>query len=218
MTQTAAHRLVTEAAAAATYRTAAQVTTEATAQAAAAAAPKLATATYTAEKGAANGIATLGSDGKVPTAQLPPAAASPLLGVYKANNTQRSTTTLADDPDLGLTVLTGTYWVEVEGILLNGSFANNLLWTLGGTASFTSPANATVYSYGTIAAGSTSVTKGSATPTAQPGPSTNGYLGFRFAVPIVVTAGGTLTFMWAPNSSNTLNVIPGSRMRAQKLA
>lgn len=106
--QSPTDRLLTEATAAAAYRTAAQVDTQADARIAL-------------KRGAANGLASLGADGVVPAAQLP-AVSSPSQTVYvPAQVTLAQSTTAVADVGLNLSLVAGTY-------LIDG------WWTLGSTA------------------------------------------------------------------------------------
>jgi hypothetical protein len=163
------------------------------------------------DKAAPNGVATLDSSGLVPVAQLP------ILGAYKATTTSRaSTATLTLDPDLAVTVVPGTYWIELETYSSTG--AGGLAWTFGGTATYTVPANAVQWFW---TGSAQPPTVASLTPgTAAGGVPSSQLAAVRISLPVVVTAGGTVAFVWAQSTSNAspCTVNAGARMRAQKLA
>jgi hypothetical protein len=215
VTQTAARRLLTEAAAAATYRTAAQVTAAAQAAADGAAAASIPLV----QKGAASGVATLGADGKVTAAQLPPATS--LFGAVKAATTTRTATTLAADPDLVVTLGVGTYWVEVEGTVAAGASAVTWQWGFGGGgAAFTVPADAGQISYTAMTNApqtSQTLTQGAASGWTI-ALAANGLAAVRISVPLVVTTAGTVALLWAPTTGVQVNLRAGARLRAQKVA
>lgn len=116
MVQSPADRLLTEAAGAAAYRTAGQVDTQADARIA---------AMLTTQKGQASGIASLGTDGKVPTAQLPPTAAPTIYSVVRTAVTLGN---VATPVDVGLSAsLTAGVWLVDAMLSTNLSSGNGNL-------------------------------------------------------------------------------------------
>jgi hypothetical protein len=214
MTQTAARRLLTEAAAAATYRTAAQVTTEAQAKADAAAAASIPLA----QKGVASGVASLGADGKVLTAQLPPAATTVLLAGKGVDTSRASTVTLAADPELTFAAVpVGTY--VLEGMLSAGFGPGNLNLALAGTATAT-------LTYAALGGKNTSGTADLPawawnTAVARQAAGTSD-LAARITVSgtLKVTVAGTVRLDWSQQSSNATAtvLVAGSWLRLSKVA
>ena len=103
MTQTANRRLLTEAAGAAAYRTAAQVDTQADARVA---------AMLTVQKGQPSGLASLDATGKVPAAQIPVQVGQAVYAVKLADTARANTVTKTGDPDLFLPLSAGMYLLE----------------------------------------------------------------------------------------------------------
>lgn len=110
--QPATRRLLTEAAAAATYRTAAQTAADADARIA---------AMLTTQKAKPSGLASLGADGIVPAAQLPAPASAPLYAVLSNASVSPSTASASAATGLSLTLpAAGTYLIDVLAIGTSG--------------------------------------------------------------------------------------------------
>lgn len=206
--QPATRRLLTEATAAATYRTAAQTAADADARIAAV-------------KAKPSGLAALGADGIVPASQLP---AVSVQGVVKATQTDRTgTTTATDDPELILANLSA------------GTYAVDLLTRHKCTSTTTSTARLSVTAgtlegvlYGTNS-GSPSAALSAYSPPGSPGATlaTGGLLYVASTQTITVgmlrgililSAAATLSFQFAPGSTTvTASLMPGSALRATRL-
>jgi hypothetical protein len=106
--QPATRRLLTEAAAAAAYQPKGSYQP---------AGSYVTTNTYAADKGAANGIATLGADGRVPAAQLPAANAGTVEAYLTAGYQQTATAAGTAVPGLQVDGIgTGLWRVELIGM------------------------------------------------------------------------------------------------------
>lgn len=112
--QSPADRLLTEAAGALVFRTAAQVDTQADARVA---------AMLAAQKNKPSGLAGLGPDGLVPASQLPPAAVTTIVKQRTAD-WQSMSTAYVIDPLLSAMLPAGTYLWESMAICVNTGGAN----------------------------------------------------------------------------------------------
>ena len=65
---------------------------------------------FQAKRGAANGIASLGSDSKVPVGQLPAEAISPYKGTYATSAALIAAHATADEGDYAYVTETTSYW------------------------------------------------------------------------------------------------------------
>lgn len=155
----------------------------------------------TSSRGATNGVASLGSDRKVPLTELPFGVA-----VKETDTSRVSTATVAADPELAVSglVANAKYLVEVVAVWTNGGG--------GFRADFTGPTGATMVwtdnDGGGIQAIGTDTTFNVTTGTTMKGALVTG------------SSGGTVTFRWAQNASNTAATVlkAGSYLYVQRVA
>lgn len=188
----------------------------------------LTTATYAAEKGAASGIATLGADGKVPGAQLPAAAAGPVVARLSTAFTF-STVATVDVTGLAVDLSTGVWLIEGAGSLYSGTGTADLTLTPalglvipahpGGTSPSTANGGRFERQYG--ASFSNNTTVWTATGTANPVASTSAsgsFQPFRFRGVVTVTTAGRLQARATLANAGNSYVDAYTELKATKLS
>jgi hypothetical protein len=173
------------------------------------------------QKGAASGVATLGSDQKVPSAQLPNIPV--LLTASKATDTSRTAvTTTADDPELVLSAVpVGLYVVELQLQEGNPSATNapGIRLLLGGTAVMTVPGLGALWAG--AGASLTAWTPNTALTGLCTGTTYNGINSPILARGRVrVTTAGSVTLAWAQSTSQSTATVlaAGSMLSLTKVA
>lgn len=175
------------------------------------------------EKGAVNGVATLGADGKVPAAQLPSGGSSVLYGSTTAGTTITAAGGTRFPIGLDVVGLTPGRWlIECEAVCGNSNAANGTSLEikaasgLVATAGAYFPARATAASSGVT----TSTSQWSGSPGTVGVTFVNGIVGLGGGSTrgvLAVTTGGDLTVSAFSGSSGS-DVKPGAWLRATKIA
>jgi hypothetical protein len=182
------------------------------------------------QRGTANGVASLGADGKIPVGQMPQAAGVPLTAIVTAGDVAVSSATYADA--LTLTGLTAGLWrVTVTGagnaatsVGLYGQIAAADGLVAANTGSPATAATSSWYSftYGTsanaVTAGFSSWSGGAVTDVMLNNASAS-QLPFAGAIALRVTTGGTLKLRVRLSTGTGPGYLAlGSQLAALKLA
>jgi hypothetical protein len=205
--QPATRRLLTEAAAAAAYQ------------------PKgsyqpAGSYLTTAQLGAANGVASLGADGKVPAGQLPPSSLVSFAAA-KAADTTRTNGTVTADPDLAFaSVPAGTYEVTYHCALKSTASTQNLGHNLGVSAGVLT--GSLIYAgsatSGTVGVLSLSGAGGATLTLPSVGTGTaNTLVVMTYRGTLNLSAAATFSLSWWLASGTTITLAAGTGLRLVKI-
>jgi hypothetical protein len=178
------------------------------------------TATYVplSSRGAANGVATLGADGKVPLNQL---SGSALVAIKPADTTVTNSSAFTDDPHLSFTnVAAGNYDIELF-LRLNSTAATwsgALGWTTGGYDGLLYTTK--VSSLNAAAAAPSWVAAGAGNAFTVPADTSTAHVAIVSGVLYLPAAQAKLTLKWCQASASTTPTIlkTGSHMRLSRIA
>lgn len=179
-----------------------------------------------AQKGVANGVASLDSTGNVPATQLANAPTTILTAAKKNNTARSSTTAYSLDPELTLTLPVGTYLIETTFWTQGAAYAT--MFAVGGTAVMTGLGYASMTAFenngqsGRNAYMSTSPGSNSLLNAGWlAGDASNTTLATQVTASqvIQVTTAGTIGLSWTQNTSSSFanTVFAGSFFRATKI-
>lgn len=172
------------------------------------------TAALTALRGAPSGLATLGADGKVPTAQLPTIGA-PLYTVLAASGTSVASTSTYTAAGLAVTAVpAGTYAVDLDAAVTAATSGSANL-TLTGGATW----RATLVSVSPVAGNSNGVGISAAGAAPAAGLAVGTTVGVRVAGTVTLTAAGDIgVSLKAGATTGAVNLREGSLLRLTRVA